>query len=68
MMKHYAAVVEVWAQCSADYDAVKKTEVIELDPTTTIGELMEHVGKWNVLGSGDVRIVESAQGARKDAT
>jgi hypothetical protein len=65
MMKHYAAAVDVWVQCSADYNAAKKTEVIELDPTTTIGELMEHVGKWNLLGCGDVRIVESAQGTQK---
>lgn len=55
-MKHYAAVIEIWKQCSADYAAAHKTEVIELDPTTTVVELMEHVAKWNLLGIGDVCI------------
>lgn len=62
-MKHYAAVVEVWTQCS-ECNAVRKTEVIELDPDTTIADLMAHVSKWNLWGQGDVRIVESGQGVQ----
>lgn len=55
-MKHYTAVIDVWTRCSVDYDAAKKTEVIELDPNTTIADLMAHVSKWDLLGQGDVRI------------
>jgi hypothetical protein len=61
-MKHYAAVIDVWAQCSSDYQAAHRTEVIQLDPSTTVAELMEHVAKWNLLGIGDVRLVEATQG------
>lgn len=67
-VKHYAAVIEVWAQCSSDYQAAHRTEVIELDPTTTIADLMEHVADWNLLGMGDIRIVEATQDVGKDAT
>lgn len=60
-MKRYVVVIDVWSQCSSDYQAVKETAVIDLEPETTIAEVMELVSKWNVLGRGDVRIVEASQ-------
>ena len=58
-MTKYVALVDIWEQCSADYDAVHRTEVIDIDSTTTVGELMAHVSRWNLLGKGDVRIAEA---------
>lgn len=55
----YTAVLEVWVQTSSDYNAVKHIRTIDVEPSTTVKEIMEWVSKANVLQAGQVVIVES---------
>lgn len=56
--KRYVAVQRIHVQVSADYASEPRTRVLVLTPETTVAEVMAWSVAGNVLGRGDVSIIE----------
>lgn len=57
-MTNIVIVQEVWCQCSGNYDAARSTRTFVASLDTTVREILEWEKQANVLGRGDLRIVE----------
>ena len=62
-IRPFVVVQKVWVQTSADFDSVDKTRTMTVSPETQIGEVMRWASAGNVLGRGDVFIVEQDHAA-----